>query len=160
GEAEAAVAEYDRGHAVVTGNRAPRVPSDLCVIMSVQVDEAGRDNESIGVDNLLGKPRRSAANLCDLAILDVDIAAIARDAGTVDNGAAFNKDVNLRHVLFPPHWVGTFWVPDREHRAGGHGPVFLIHFRASSYTTFAEFQQTDGIDCPRTVSRKRELFNR
>ena len=54
GEAEAAVAEHHRGDAVPAGDRAVRVPADLGVVVGVQVDEAGRDDQPVGVDD----PRR------------------------------------------------------------------------------------------------------
>src|SRR5215216_3835738 len=43
-EAEAAVAEHDRRDAVPAADGAPRVPPDLGVVVSVAVDEAGRDD--------------------------------------------------------------------------------------------------------------------
>ena len=51
--------------------------------------------------------KRATADLRDPAILDVNVAAITRDAGAVDNGAAFNLDIDIRHFLFPPQSVGT-----------------------------------------------------
>ena len=46
GEAEAAVAQHHRGDAVPAGDRAVRVPADLGVVVGVQVDEAGRDDQA------------------------------------------------------------------------------------------------------------------
>ena len=43
-EAEAAVAEHDGRDAVPAGDRAPRVPADLGVVVGVAVDEARRDD--------------------------------------------------------------------------------------------------------------------
>ena len=36
-----------------SGNRAPRVPSDLRIVMSVQVDESRRDHQASRIDNFL-----------------------------------------------------------------------------------------------------------
>ena len=38
------------------GNRALRIPADLRIVMRVQIDEAGRDDQAVGVDRALGEP--------------------------------------------------------------------------------------------------------
>ena len=49
-EADAAVAHDDRGDAVPARRREQRVPGDLAVEVRVHVDEAGRDEQAVGVD--------------------------------------------------------------------------------------------------------------
>ncbi len=75
--------------------------------MGVQIDEARRDDQAVGIDDFFGEARRAAANLRDLAVLDPDVAAIARDAGSVDDGAAFDLNVEIGHLSFPPRSVRT-----------------------------------------------------
>ena len=113
-EAEAAIAEHERGHAVPSGDRAIGIPADLGVVMGVQIDEAGRDDQAVGVDGLLGEAGRASADLGDLAVFNPDVAAIARDAGAVDDGAAFDLNVIIGHLEFPPEVVRT-WA-DRQLR--------------------------------------------
>ena len=49
-EGDAAVAEQGGGHAVPAHRRHLRVPADLRVQVRVQIDEAGRDGQPLGVD--------------------------------------------------------------------------------------------------------------
>ena len=51
-EGEAAVAHDHGGHAVIGGRGAVGVPGDLGVEVGVAVDEAGRDDQAVGVDLL------------------------------------------------------------------------------------------------------------
>ena len=55
-ERERAVADDDRGRAVVAGERAERIPQDLGVVMAVVVDEPRRNDAPVGLDDA---PRRS-----------------------------------------------------------------------------------------------------
>ena len=57
-EADAAVAHHDRRHAVLARRREQRVPGDLAVVVRVDVDEAGRDEEPVGVDACAPQSRR------------------------------------------------------------------------------------------------------
>ena len=72
--------------------------------MRVQIDEARRHDQAVGVDGLLGEARRTAADLRDLAVANPDVGAIARGARPVNDGAAFNVDVDVSHAEFPPRW--------------------------------------------------------
>ena len=58
-EGDAAVAHHDRGDAVPAGRGRQRVPADLRVEMSVDVDEAGRDQRALGVDHARRRSRRA-----------------------------------------------------------------------------------------------------
>ena len=111
-EAEAAVAEHHRGDAVPAGDRAVRVPADLGVVMGVQIDEARRDDQAVGVDDFLGEARRASADLRDLAVLDPDVAPVARHAGAVDDGAAFDLNVDSQPLIGSLlRWVRTVCKP-------------------------------------------------
>src|SRR5438067_10923646 len=99
-----AIAE-DNGSGPVLGREgAERVPGDLRVVMAMIVDKAGADRAAVGVDRL----RRRAgelADLGDLAVLDPDIGAEARHAGTVDDASVLDQQI-IRHRL-PPAQPGT-----------------------------------------------------
>src|SRR5690349_12831746 len=75
--------------------------------MRMQIDEAGRDDEAVGVDHLFGKAGSAAAKLRNLPVLDPHVAAIARDPGTIDDRAAFDLNVVISHEVFPPRVVRT-----------------------------------------------------
>ena len=87
-EAETAIANHDRGHAMPARNRAVRIPEKLCVVMGVQIDEAGHDVLPLGVDHFLRLMRLEVAELCDLAVLDPDVRPITRQARTIDDHSA------------------------------------------------------------------------
>ncbi len=70
--------------------------------MRMQIDEAWRDDEAVGIDDLLGKAGGAPAQLRDFAVLDPDVAAIARTSGTVNDRAAFDLNVVISHRVFPP----------------------------------------------------------
>ena len=107
-EAEAAVAEHHRGDAVPSGDRAVRIPSNLRVVMRMQIDEAGRDDQAVGVDDFLREAGCAAADLRDLAVLDPDVGAVARHARAVNDGSPFDLNIEFGHSRFPPSkWVRT-----------------------------------------------------
>ena len=91
-QGEAAIAHDHAGHALVAGAGADRVPEDLRVHVGVAVDEARRHHVTLGIERLLGG-RGDAADLGDLSVLDADVAAITRQAGTVDDHAVLDDEV-------------------------------------------------------------------
>ena len=58
--------------------------------MRVQVDEAGSDDHTVSVDDLLREAGGASADLRDFAILDPDVAAKTWHAGAINYGAAFD----------------------------------------------------------------------
>ena len=59
------------------------VPANLCIVVGVGVDEPGRYNGAVGIDN----SRRQAINIADrgnVSIVDCDVAASGRAACAVD----------------------------------------------------------------------------
>ena len=99
---EAAVAHHHGGDAVPARAAAERVPGDLRVHVGVAVDEAGRDDQPLGVDLALGR-LADAADLDDPAVLDADIGADSAAARSVDDGAVFDQEVET-HCFFS-EWV-------------------------------------------------------
>jgi hypothetical protein len=105
-EADAAIAEHDRGDAVPGGRRQHRVPGRLAVIVGVHVDPAGGDQQSVGIDLALARPGL-AADRGDAAIVDGDIAAERRLAAAVDDLAA--TDHGVVHRSLPEYDDRNLW---------------------------------------------------
>ena len=96
-EAEAAVAQHQRRHAVPARGRAVGVPADLGVVVGVQVDEAGRHDQAVGVDGAVGRALGPAADLGDAAVLDPQVAPEPGHPRAVDDRAALDVDVVAGH---------------------------------------------------------------
>ena len=79
-EADTAITENRRGHTKI--NRWPEflVPTDLAVVMSMQVDEARRDDRPVGIDVPVGR-RLAGPNLADATVGDADGRALGLAAG-------------------------------------------------------------------------------
>ena len=92
GETNAAIAHRRRGDAVDRGGGEDVIPGDLAVVMGVDVDEARRDGAAIGVERL-ARGAGDVSDRDDLVVLDRDIAAEARGAGAVDDGAVGDEQV-------------------------------------------------------------------
>ena len=75
-EADAAIAHHDRGHAVPARRSEIRIPGDLAVVMRVDIDEAGRDQQSGRVDFA---PRRAGLP-ADVVITPPSIATSPMNA--------------------------------------------------------------------------------
>ena len=73
----------------------------LGIIVGVQIDEARRDDQAGGVDDLRGVVRFDLAHLGDAAIADGDVARETRQPSAVDDGAVPDNRVVLTHVLSP-----------------------------------------------------------
>ena len=99
GEADAAVAADDGGHAVHAGRLQQAVPTDLAVVVGVDVDEARGDDAAGGIDGLRRLPLQSgvvavaATNFDDPAVLDPDVGPERLVPGAVDDGAAGDRQV-------------------------------------------------------------------
>src|SRR5262249_40870843 len=96
-ETEAAISQDHRSDAVPAGNGAPWVPSNLRIVVGVQIDEARRHDCAVGINGAFGQAGRSPAYLRDSALANPEVRAIARYAGSVDNRSAFDVDVILAH---------------------------------------------------------------
>ena len=120
GEAEAAVPDDRGGDAVPAGEGAVGVPEDLGVVVGMEVDEAGGDVEAAGVEDLARVARWDAADLGDDAVLDGDVRAIPRHAGSVEDGAAANEPIVDRHGPFLLLVVST---EQRSHGLPGRATI-------------------------------------
>jgi hypothetical protein len=68
----------------------------------VQVDEAGCDDQPVGVDDPVREARRAAPDLRDPAILDPQVGPIAWYAGTVDDCSTPDLSTEAARSWFLP----------------------------------------------------------
>ena len=95
-EADAAIAEHSRRDAVDGRRTEAAVPGRLAVIMGVDVDEAGGDDASPGVDFL--RPRARNLSHCDDPPLgDGDVALERGRSRAVEDGAVADDEVMRAH---------------------------------------------------------------
>ena len=87
-EADAAVADDDGGDAVPRRRDHALAPRRLAVVVAVDVDEAGRDEQAVGVDRRASPRRRPSPTSVIDAVVDRDVGRARRRAGAVDDGAA------------------------------------------------------------------------
>ena len=99
-EPDAAVPHDDRGDAVPAARREQRVPGDLAVEVRVHVDEAGRDEQAVGVDDF-ARGTVDRADFGDDAVGDRDVGDARRGAGAVDDGAALDHEIVCAHRTSP-----------------------------------------------------------
>jgi len=69
----------------------------LRVVMGVQIDEAGRYDESRRVDGLVGVGGAEPSDSRDTSILDPDVATKSRHPRSIDDHPILNDKVELRH---------------------------------------------------------------
>jgi hypothetical protein len=69
------------------------IPSNLRIVVRVQIDEAGRDDHTAGVDGSLRETGSAASHLRDLAVLDPNVGAVSRHAGAINNGSTFDMKI-------------------------------------------------------------------
>ena len=79
--------------------------------MGVEIDEARGHDESVGVDHFGRVVVVELPDFGDLTVLDADIALIARDPCSVDNGSALHDSVKLWHSYPPFLCTGNALVP-------------------------------------------------
>jgi len=92
GEADAAVAEQQRGHPVLHARTEGLVPARLAVVVGVQVDEPRGEPSAARVDAAV----RCAVHPSDLAddpALHADIGGAWCVAGAVDDGGGFEDEI-------------------------------------------------------------------
>jgi hypothetical protein len=87
-----AVAEDDRGRAMLGRERTERIPGDLRVIVAMVVDKAGSDGTAVGVDRAFSRTAQ-LADFGDLAVFAANIAAKPRLSRAVDNEAILDQQI-------------------------------------------------------------------
>ena len=87
-EAEAAVAEHDGRDAVPAGDGAVRVPLNLRVVVGVEINEPGRDDQPVGINHPLRAGADASADAGNAPVLDPQIAPIARHPRAIHNRPA------------------------------------------------------------------------
>src|ERR1700733_13487874 len=97
-ETDAAVAEQDRGDTVPGRRRQHRIPRRLPIVMRVDVDPAGRDQQAVSV-YLTPAGASLAADLGDLVAVECYVAGVGRLAGSIDDVTA--SDHGVMHGSLP-----------------------------------------------------------
>ena len=80
-------------------------PSDLRIVVRVRVDDAGHDDEPVGVDRLRGA--REAADVRDDAVLDADVGDALRQSRAVHDGAVLDDRVEA-HAVHPMYFCSLY----------------------------------------------------
>lgn len=68
----------------------------LRVVVGVQIDEPGRNDEAVGVEYIVALLARDAPDLGDDTIFDADVGAVTPAAGAIDNHAPRTTTSNCR----------------------------------------------------------------
>src|SRR6266581_9796510 len=119
GQREAAVAHDDRGDAVVARRGPEGIPEDLGVHVGVAVDEAWRDDEPVGVDDL-ARPLADAADRIDPAVAHADVGRVRRQTGSIDHHPVLDHQVKRhRGLLSSP---GPTWRRERYRTMNAAAP--------------------------------------
>ena len=94
-EADAAIAHDDRGHPLRDLRQHPRIREHDLVVVRVDVDEAGRDDQSRDIDHLGVRGDKTGADRGDPVAVDAHIGNKPVRAGAVDDGAAGKQERGL-----------------------------------------------------------------
>src|SRR4029077_797511 len=97
-EADAAVAHDDGGNAVPARRTKERIPRHLAVIVGVDIDPSGRDEEAGRVDLATGGAC-FAADAGDYAVVDRDVAGEGGRSAAIDNFAVSDYEIMHRFGL-------------------------------------------------------------
>ena len=108
-KADTAIAHHHCCDPVPRRRRHFRIPGRLAIIMGVDVDKAGRDDQPLGV-NLLAPRSGNGAHGRDAATIDGDIAGEAWIAAAINDGAA--ADHEIMHGQFLLRKAGR--MPDQR----------------------------------------------
>jgi hypothetical protein len=72
-----------------------RVGEDGQLGLTEHIDEAGRNDETVRVDSAASGDVGQVPDGCDPAMLDCDVGGVPRRAGSVDNVAVANENIDL-----------------------------------------------------------------
>ena len=96
GEANSAVAHHDAGDAVPRRRREPWVPTHLCVVVSVNVDPARGEQQTVGIDGAPGVARRRSAGFVDAGnavACDADVGHSRVGTRPIDESCVANDQI-------------------------------------------------------------------
>src|SRR5680860_286884 len=136
-ERHAAVAHHDRRDAVPTRGRDEGVPSDLRVVVGMDVDEPGRDDETVGINRSEPSQRRGLGDLGDPIAGDPDVCDSLRCSGAVDDRAGANDEI-VGHPTSRPLAPA---LRQQHAESGTHG-----HCRRPGAPVLAEDDQIVAVD--------------
>ena len=91
-EADAAVATDGGGHAMIARWRQMRVPGGLGIIVGVDIDEAGRNGQTVGID-LASALCRDSADVGKAAVVYRYVCAAGLATGPVYDGPTADNNV-------------------------------------------------------------------
>ena len=100
GEADAAVAHHEGRDPVRRRGLECVVPGRLAVVVGVDVDEAGRHERAVGVEDLTGR-LVDRADLDHEAVSHGDVGGVRRRAGPVHDRPTLDEDVQHRASRLP-----------------------------------------------------------
>src|SRR5262249_35706465 len=107
-----AVTDGHRGHAMPATDRAIRIPVQLRIIVSVQINKPRRNHETGGVQHFGCIAGIQAPNLGDLAVLYANVRLVPCHPRAIDHCPAFNNSVELRHKTLL--WLTKTWGVKRK----------------------------------------------
>ena len=102
-EADPAIADHHRRHAMRRGRIQPVGPDRLAVIMGVDVDEAGGDDLAGRIDLLIGGAV-DRADRGDPIALDGEVALVRLSTAAVDDRAVANDHIIMGGHRLSPRW--------------------------------------------------------
>ena len=77
---------------------------DRRIIVAMQVDDPRSDNHPARIEHVLRIATLEMADFSDFVAFDAKIGLVGREQRPVDNRAAFNNGIELRHNQ-PSFWV-------------------------------------------------------
>jgi hypothetical protein len=101
----AAVAGDHRRDAVVARRRRVALERDLRIVVRVRVDDAGHDDEAVGVDRLLRAGE--ASDVRDDAVLDADVRDALRQSRAVHHRAVLDDRIEA-HAVHPMYFCSLY----------------------------------------------------
>src|SRR5207249_3346280 len=108
------------------------VPEHLGVVVRVQVDEAGRDDQPARVQHPVGLAAPDRADVGDAAVLDAHVGDVARRAQAVEDRASLDDGIELGHGSAPFSVFASGWPYPVPHTPGRQA-LCLSPCRSMSY---------------------------
>src|SRR5262249_2589476 len=97
---EAAIPHDDGGDSVPRRRARGRVPEELAVVVCVEVDEAGRNDQPGSVDLACAAPG-DGADGADAPVRDGDVATRGLPSGAVAHERVTDHEIDHRRLLYP-----------------------------------------------------------